>query len=224
MSTVLKVIKKQNNYQEHKITIECQDTNYQGLVKKLKALSGINLNDNLNGVYFADSLAANIKYRQDKINESLVSFESYIIGLGYVLDIPSYLTIPSGTVLAGERIDYDLLQSIVNNEKDFYIRMQNIKQIELDNNIKFQKPNTRIINYLLNEIFPIQQIFDFTKLNKYGTMRNHQFILSNMPTNLIFSDNTTYDYNNYNNFTNVNKFNYKNELGNLLKKEVLKYE
>lgn len=223
-TTVLEVIKKRVDYKNHKINIECYDTRYQGLVKQLKALSGINLADNLDGEFFSDSLARNIKYRQDKIDTSLDSFETYIISEGYTLPSASYVTIPSSIILSGEPIDYDLLESIVNNEKDFYNRMNDIRQLELDNNVKFQVPNTRVMNILLNEIAPKQQMFDAAKLSKYGTMRNHQYILSNMPTRLIFTNKTGYNYNNYNNFTNSNKYNYKNELGNMLKKEVFKVE
>lgn len=222
--TVLEVISKKNDYENHKITIETYDTRYQGLIKQVKELAGINLSDDLDGETLSDSLLKNIKYRQAQTNDSLDSFEEYITGLGYTIPGNSFTTIPASLILSGSLIDKNLLELIVDNEKDFYNRMNIIKQIELDNNIKFQVPNTRVLNILLNEIFHLQQSFDATKLSKYGTMRNHQYILSNMSTNLIFNDKTSYNYNNYNNFTNVNKYNYKNELGNMLKKEVFKVE
>ena len=222
-TTVLEVIKKTVDYKTHKITIETYDTRYQGLVKQIKELSGINLADDLDGEFVADSLLSNIKYRQDQIDNSLDSFESYISGLGYTIPSNSFITLPAGTILPGEPLDYDLLESIVNNEKDFYNRRQIIKQIELYYNIKFQVPNTRIMNYLLNELIPLEQVFDVTKLNKYGTMRNHQYILSNYDTDELFSNKDSWDYIDYN-ANNVDKSNYKNELGNLQKKEVFKVE
>lgn len=224
MSTVLEVIKKTIDYKNHKINIECYDTRYQSLIKQIKELSGINLSDNLNKKYFSDSLCKNIQYRQESIDNSLNSYEAYIIGLGYTLDPSNYLKIPDSVILNGESIDFDLLERIVDNEKDFYQRIRNIRQVELDNNIKFLKPNTKVFNIILNNVFSKEMSYNISKLNYYGTMRNHQYILSNMPTDLVLTNNLSWDYIDYKVLNDVDRFNYKNELGNLLKKEVFKIE
>lgn len=230
-TTVLEVINKIVDYKNHKLTIKCYDTRYQGLIKQIKEFSGVNLADNLDGEFMADSLLENIKYRQEQIDNTLNAFEFYIASLGYTVPGNSFVTIPASVILPGEPIDYDLLEKIVDNEKDFYNRMQIIKQIELDNNIKFQVPSTKVFNIILNNVFEKEMSYNISKLNYYGSMRNHQYILSNMPVDLVFNqtevdwNNTIYsDYSNFKNFTEVDRFNYKNELGNLLKKEVFKVE